>query len=186
MVFVNVQTFANLTPLNLLLSVFLMLVCHEGEQKPLSILLSFVFVLGYLVELLGVHTGFPFGSYIYGSALGPRLFDIPLIIGLNWFLLVIGSGFLVTKFVLAKWLRVLLAAVLMVLVDIAIEAVAPNLNYWYWKDDVVPLMNYGGWFGVSLIMQVVFQNTVAGHTNKLAIPYLAVVAVFFILLNLAL
>ena len=39
---------------------------------------------GFAVEALGVATGFPFGRYAYGAALGPTLLGVPLVIPLAW------------------------------------------------------------------------------------------------------
>lgn len=39
---------------------------------------------GLVVEVVGVATGFPFGGYGYGGALGPKLAGVPLIIPLAW------------------------------------------------------------------------------------------------------
>lgn len=186
MTLIDTRAFSNLSMLNLLLSVLLMAVSHEGDDRRFSILFGITFFLGYLVEVLGVKTGFPFGEYEYGTALGPRVLEVPVIIGVNWFLMVMGSGFLVQKWLSNKWIKILAAALIMVAVDVAIEAVAPKLNYWHWQGAEAPFMNYLGWFAVAVIMQFFFQRTVASHTNKLAVPYIITVAVFFITLNLTL
>ncbi len=186
MSFIDIEVFAQLTPINLLLSVLLIGVSHRGGKGAFVVLLCSTVILGYFVEVLGVHTGFPFGNYTYGPAMWPKLLDVPVIIGVNWFLMVIASGFLALRISKYSWLQVILAAAIMVLLDMAIETVAPLLDYWYWEDGVVPLMNYLGWFGVALLMQLIFQGTVKRHTNKLAIPYLITVAVFFTLLNFTL
>jgi putative membrane protein len=35
-------------------------------------------------EAVGVHTGWPFGRYTYGSTLGPRVFGVPVVVPLAW------------------------------------------------------------------------------------------------------
>ena len=53
--------------------------------KPKQMLAFFlIFLLGFVVEVVGVQTGLIFGSYSYGATLGVKLFDTPLLIGLNW------------------------------------------------------------------------------------------------------
>ena len=42
----------------------------------LGIALSF----GFLIELMGLKTGWPFGTYKYDPSLGPQLFDVPLVV----------------------------------------------------------------------------------------------------------
>ena len=39
---------------------------------------------GLAVEVVGVHTGLPFGRYRYDSSLGPQLLHVPVIIALAW------------------------------------------------------------------------------------------------------
>jgi uncharacterized membrane protein len=43
--------------------------------------------LGLAAEILGVHTGFPFGDYVYSDSLGPRLAGVPIIVPLAWTML---------------------------------------------------------------------------------------------------
>jgi putative membrane protein len=42
--------------------------------------------------MLGVHTGILFGNYKYGNALGLKLNDVPILIGINWFIVVYACG----------------------------------------------------------------------------------------------
>jgi uncharacterized membrane protein len=58
----------------------------RGARVAAGLLLGTA-VPGYAVEVLGVHTGVPFGSYAYSSTLGPRLFGAPPLIGLAWTML---------------------------------------------------------------------------------------------------
>lgn len=172
--------------MNLLLSALLLVVCHEGDSKGITRVFLFSYILGYSIELLGIKTGFPFGNYYYGHSLGPRLFDVPLVIGVNWFLMVMGGGYLAKRVVQNKVARIIMAALFMVIVDFLIESIAPQLNYWYWKDDIVPFANFAGWFVVAILMQIVFFTFMSNSTNKLGIPYIVVVTVFFGMLNLTL
>ncbi|OAA28674.1 putative membrane protein [Frankia sp. EI5c] len=40
--------------------------------------------IGLAAESVGVHTGWPFGDYSYGSALGPKLAGVPVVVPLAW------------------------------------------------------------------------------------------------------
>ena len=79
--------FIAITPLNL---IFAALFLFYGRWPARRVLLTglAVFAASFLVEAVGVNTGKIFGSYSYGSALGPKLWNTPLIIGLNWFVLI--------------------------------------------------------------------------------------------------
>ncbi|MFW5803961.1 MAG: carotenoid biosynthesis protein [bacterium] len=83
------ELFQQITPLSLLFSFILLLIYHEGDEKTKFFVVSILIaIVGFLVEVLGVQTGIIFGSYQYGETLGPKLFQVPLIIGINWLMLV--------------------------------------------------------------------------------------------------
>ena len=92
------EDFVLLTPLNLLASLSLILWHHPKWDRPLSIFLLLCFFTGFLVELAGVQTGLIFGEYQYGEVLGWKIWGTPLIIGINWAMLVYASASSVNYF----------------------------------------------------------------------------------------
>ncbi len=86
---INYSTsFSRLTPLNLLLA-FALLVWNRPSSFRLALpALFFIFFGAFILEYMGVSTGLLFGDYAYGSALGPKLAQTPILIGLNWILVV--------------------------------------------------------------------------------------------------
>ena len=186
MLFIDTGMFASLSLYNLLLSLALLLVAHQGSKTSFILLFIPVFIIGYTIELLGVQTGYPFGIYHYGEALGPKLFGVPPIIGVNWFMLAMGAGFLAKRLTSKPWIQVVISSLFMVGVDIPIEQLASALDYWYWKDNHIPIQNFLGWFMIALIMQVLFWKFMEEEKNHLAISYLLVVGVFFVILNIGL
>ncbi len=123
-----------------------------------------VVVLSYLVETMGVNTGFPFGSYRYTDALFPRLpGSVPLAVMFAWILTVFGIyGWVKRSASARRGMSVktaLLGALLAMLLDLAIEPVAAHIvMYWEWfKPGLlnyygVPLENFGAWFVVACIL----------------------------------
>lgn len=81
------ELFIVITPLNLLFAALFLFYGIWPTRRVLFTGLA-VFAASFLVEAVGVNTGKIFGSYSYGSALGPRLWNTPVIIGLNWFVLI--------------------------------------------------------------------------------------------------
>jgi uncharacterized membrane protein len=57
-----------------------------GRLPALNLLLG-AGGLGLVAETIGVHTGFPFGTYAYADTLGPRLAGVPLVVPLAWTML---------------------------------------------------------------------------------------------------
>lgn len=183
MIFFDLEQFASLSMYNLLFSYLLIFLSQAKGRSEFIKLFIPVFLLGYFIEVLGVKTGFPFGTYVYGDALGVKLLDVPLIIGVNWFMLVMGAGYIVKSQFHSIWVRVIVAATIMVMVDYPIEQMASTLDYWSWEGDYIPVQNFVGWFAIALIMQWMFQKIMAKTENKLAPWYIVVVAVFFVMLN---
>ncbi|MFN7013146.1 MAG: carotenoid biosynthesis protein, partial [Bacteroidia bacterium] len=61
--------FLSLTPLNLLLTLVIFFWANESLHKNLILSFIITFIIGYGVEVAGVHTGVLFGIYKYCSAL---------------------------------------------------------------------------------------------------------------------
>jgi len=54
------------------------------KRTDFYISLIAVSIIGFLIEVIGVKTGYIFGRYYYGQSLGYHLLSVPLLIGLNW------------------------------------------------------------------------------------------------------
>ena len=79
--------FTEATPLNLMLCFMLLLFNLKINTRSLITLLI-CYTVGLSAEIIGVNFGFLFGQYQYGSTLGIKWMGVPLIIGINWCLLV--------------------------------------------------------------------------------------------------
>ncbi|MFT2009739.1 carotenoid biosynthesis protein [Pontibacter sp. 13R65] len=178
--------FQSLTPLNLLLTNALLFGFHRGWTGRFLLFAAVVFAAGFLAEVLGVHTGLLFGNYIYGETLGTKLWEVPLLIGLNWLMLVYATGNMVQKLPVHWLLKAIAGAILLVVIDYFLEPVAVTYDFWSWHADIIPLSNFIGWFGLSLLLHIWFQKMNFWKQNKMA-PYVYFVQLlFFIALNLLL
>lgn len=157
-----------LTPVNLLLSTYLLFVHHSGSKTQFMIGFFSCAAIGLVVEIMGVQTGFPFGNYQYGEPLGWKIFDTPWLIGLNWFLLSYVVYSWLSGFIQNTYLKIVIGAAALTCIDILIEPVAIELNYWSWQSASIPLQNYISWFFVALIMQSGLTMMIKNPTNKLA------------------
>ncbi len=167
-----------LTPFHLLIS-FWLLVWFAGGGQSLKSRLLLVYLLGMGVEMLGIHTGYPFGTFVYLEGLGPIIWDTPWMIGVNWAMLSLAAGQWVYSYVeeLPRWKRHLIAAALLVLVDFLLEPVAPSLRLWIFAGGA-GWMNYLGWFVTAWGMQAVLGDAVE-RPNSLAGVLLLCQAIFF-------
>jgi len=148
--------FLQLTPLNLLISSFILILSDSNTKKHLFSILILTFLVGFFIEVIGIHTGLIFGSYEYGATLGFKVFEVPLIIGLNWFLLTYVTHHFVHK-INSHLLAATIASLLMTATDVLIEPVAVKLSYWAWEGNEIPIHNYIGWFCISLLLHLLIR-----------------------------
>jgi putative membrane protein len=176
--------FTQLIPFSLLFSVALLLLYHTSYGWHFWLTFLLVFLGGYLVEVVGVRTGLLFGAYTYGENLGWKVFHTPLLIGINWTMLVYCSSYIAGKYVEPLYFRSIVAASLMVVYDFALEPAAIRLDMWSWEGGAVPLQNYLTWFLLAFAL-----NYLAGRRaftrgeNKVAAPLFLIQMVFFLLLD---
>ena len=131
-----------------------------------------------------MHTGRVFGEYAYGDVLGLKLLNVPLLIGLNWSMLVFAIGVPLHRLALPRWGKVLLASAAMVALDLLIEPVAIRLDFWTWAQGDVPVQNYLAWGGVSAVFFTLFFTLPVKRENPLARYVLLAQVLFFAGLNL--
>jgi putative membrane protein len=145
--------FTKLSPIHLSICFVLLAGSMKKKDSTFVATLLSCYIIGFSAEWIGVHTGYLFGNYGYGAVLGPKLDAIPLLIGINWYLLAISAHWLVSKFKQRMLVSVLLASAVMTGIDFLIEPVAVDLGFWTWQNNIIPWTNYLGWFLVSLPMQ---------------------------------
>lgn len=174
---VNPSYFKSLSPVNLLLSVAMVLLMAQQTKWQFYASLLLVAILGFLVEVLGVKTEVIFGSYYYGQSFGYKLFSVPLLIGINWaILLYCTSQF--SKFKNAT-INALFGAFLMVFLDYFIEQNASKFDFWYWKGAIIPLQNYIAWFVISFLLNLLVQKHLSQKPNLTAKAFYLVELAFF-------
>lgn len=178
--------FLSLTPFNLLLTlgIFFWANGHINQSMINSFIITFI--IGYGVEVAGVHTGVLFGNYQYGAALGLKLFEVPLMIGVNWFLLAIASSGIAEKVIKNSYARIFLASLLMVLLDVLIEPVAIQLDFWSWENGIIPLQNFVMWFITATVIQLILSKLKPTLNIVICFAVYSIQLVFFGILNLVL
>lgn len=178
------ELFLTITPFHLLLVFALLVIFQENKSMAFYRFMGIVFVSSYLVELVGVQTGIIFGNYSYGTALGFKVGDTPLLIGLLWFMLIQSIGVMLSGWKMNDYLKSLIGGIFMVGIDLLIEPVAMKLGFWSWEGNLIPLQNYLAWFIISFLFFMLFNKQAFKKKNKLA-PYVYwLQAAFFAVINL--
>lgn len=179
----NKEFFLAFTPINLFISFVLLFINQiQLEKKELNAALI-IFFVGMISEILGVNYGLIFGDYVYLDNLGFKILGVPVLIGANWIILTFITGSLSSYLVENKYLAMFFGAILMILLDLIIEPVAPLLGFWIFDLLTVPLQNYIGWFVIGLITQYVFHFNIIKKEYTFSINLLLVNVVFFAFLN---
>jgi putative membrane protein len=184
--------FSKLTPLNLLLTLLLMLWMHPDKGLFLYVNLAFIFIASFTLEFVGVNTGLIFGPYSYKESLGIKLGETPLLIGVNWIIVVYSSVHLVQtaskklKITLKPIPAALIAGSLMLLLDILIEPVAPTLDFWAFENLIVPIQNYTAWFFFGFMFCYWLIKSGLTTNNPMGWRVYAAQFIFFSILNFSL
>jgi uncharacterized membrane protein len=150
---------------------FVFALIHGGmlyRMRGVLIFVAICLVVGNIFENVGVRSGFPFGRYYFTDLMGPKIFAVPVFLGLayvgmaylSWTLgrVILGgarSPLAGERVVTAP----LVAALIMVAWDFSMEPVwSTVLHGWIWLEGGayfgVPVSNFLGWY---LTLYVIFQ-----------------------------
>ncbi len=139
-----------------------------------AVLLVVVTGLGGLAtEALGVSTGFPFGDYEYGDALGPALFGVPWVIPLAWTWMAWPAWLAAGVIVSSRPARVFVAGLGLASWDLFLDPQMVAEKYWTWSGSFtglpgvpdIPVGNYLGWLAVAVVMMALLSGVPPAGTD---------------------
>jgi len=172
-----------LTPFTLLVTGGLVLYfTNEISNKKFLMWLTLTYLITFSLEILGTHTGIIFGEYKYGATLGVKLFEVPLIIGFNWILIILGAIKLTSKISEKIFINALITGLFCVIFDLVLEPIAIKLDYWNWMERTIPLQNYLAWFLISFVFSVLLQKMKIEIKSNLIEKYVLTQFIFFLTL----
>ena len=123
-------------------------------------------------------------SLAIGAERGEVL-GVPFIIGIQWILLTFITGSFSSYFFSNnKFKAILFGTVLMVLLDVLIEPVAPEMGFWIFENLTAPLKNYFGWFLIGLPVQFVFHYGIDKKELTFSFNLLLIQFLFFGFMNI--
>ncbi|MBV8214796.1 MAG: carotenoid biosynthesis protein [Verrucomicrobia bacterium] len=155
--------------------------------------------VGIIFESLSLRTGFPFGQYEFTDLMGPRLFDLPVLLALAY----LGMGYLswVIGLLILRYENVPLSGAKLILLpavaslimttwDLSMEPVWADIDRaWVWRDGGafygVPITNFFGWLLTAYVFYQLFalylrrREVVSRPANnfRLAIPFFGLSAI---------
>ena len=176
---VNPSFFSPFTPYTLLLTCFVFLIHSPLADKKFIFAFFSIAFLGFIIEVIGVKTGFIFGKYSYGNGLGIKLLEVPLIISINWAILICAGIKIVSSIFVNKIKVLILAALLVTGIDLIIEQVAPKLDFWQFENGLPGLHNYLGWIGVTFFISYFFYRIIIKGNRTVSLIILILQIIFF-------
>jgi len=120
--------------------------------------LSIALLSTLVIEVIGVATGFPFGTYEYDpERLGLSALGVPLLIPFAWFMMLYPSWLISRDLFKSRFFAIPTAALLMSTWDLYLDPQMVNEGYWTWFIDgnatkTIPLTNFFGWFVSTAII----------------------------------
>lgn len=146
---------------------------YELGLKRAILFLVVSSIIGFLAEVLGTSTGFPFGKYYYTNFLGPKILGVPEVVPLVWFVIsyitlsIAYSSVTMMEKLNSRSLAglALFSAFGAVAWDFLIDPMFSSYGYWVWTGQFInfpelygiPLTNFVGWFVlITFIISVFF------------------------------
>lgn len=130
----------------------------------------------YVIEFIGVFTGYPYGHFAYGVNLGPMLFGhVPAALPL-FFLPLVVNAYLLCLLLLGNvagraLVRIPTVIVAVIAMDLALDPAAVSLGFWAYDAGGayydVPWTNYAGWV-LSAAVAVTVLDTAFDRSGLLA------------------
>jgi uncharacterized membrane protein len=150
-------------------------VVHAGLSRGMRLgagVLLLVAGAALAFEAVGLSTGFPYGSYSYGDALGPTLLGVPFLVPLAWLMMAWPSWVLahrLTRGRPGRALRVGVATAVFAGWDVILDPQMVQAGYWTWEHpspglpgiDTVPLTNLAGWLLAGAVLMSLLDRLVA-------------------------
>lgn len=166
---------------------------NELTKKKSIFILPVIFVVTLIIEIIGEKTGAIFGRYAYGDVLSYNIieiFNVPLIIGFNWVMVILSATALSSKITHNDILQIPVSGLIAVAFDYVLEPVAIRLGYWYWLDEFgftireILLENYLAWFLISSLFAFIIKRFNLNLKGNFLLYYFFSQLFFFQILNI--
>ncbi|TAF73358.1 MAG: carotenoid biosynthesis protein [Bacteroidetes bacterium] len=113
--------------------------------------------------------------------LGIGYWGVPFVIGVLWVSVSYACNQVsMNLFPHTTFVSIPAAAFLMTGFDYMIEPFAVRYGLWSWKNGVIPDFNYYTWFGISLILSLLYQKIVNEKSNSITAYFLLTQILFFV------
>ncbi|OAB47732.1 hypothetical protein PBAT_05435 [Paenibacillus antarcticus] len=132
---------------------------RNWKHGGLYLSIGLIWLSGVGIEMIGVQTGWPFGTYEYSDILGYRLLGVPFTLGFAWIAVVYNASLMsptIGRY--GKLVRALKVGLWTVILDLVLDPVAYHRSFWTWAEQGgfygVPWSNYLSWFIIGALMSL--------------------------------
>lgn len=175
--------FIELVPVHLAVITIILLVNHRPFNKSFFLFVTVAFITGFVAEWIGTATGILFGKYQYTGNLGPEVGDVPLLIGVLWAGLSYAVNSITSRIrIKSEALQIILPSCLMTGFDLLLEPFAIANELWAWEDGKIPLTNYNTWFGISILLSLLYHYIIKSDSNRVSLWFYGLQVIFFAVL----
>lgn len=176
--------FVKITPIHLIIISIVLF----WEKSILNVMFLAFFILcfavGFGAEVLGVNKHIIFGNYHYSSALSYSFMGVPFVIGLLWVSTTYACNQIsMSLFPHTQWISIFASALLMTGFDYMIEPFATKYGLWSWQNGIIPDLNYYSWFGIGIVVSLLYHKMVNDKSNSISSYFLLCQIVFFLVLK---
>ena len=162
-------------------------ILSQGFLYSISLFLL-IYLYAFAIELIGLHSHWPFGNYQYSSSLGYSLWKLPLIVPAAWIVMVYPIGTLIKR-IKSNW-SFLYGAIGLVIWDLFLDPLMVDAGRWQWLkvkpalffSKEIPLSNPVGWLlsGIGLMALISKFPMKRRKTNpSFWVPYLLIIWTIF-------
>ena len=137
-------------------------------------------LFGLGIEVLGVHTGWPFGVYEYDPSLGMQLFGVPLVVPFAWVMMV-HPALVAARRIANTWVF-LYGGALLAAWDLFLDPQMVAAGRWKWEvtgshvpfTPDIPLSNPFGWLLAGIIIIALLHKVLPRERRKESASLVAV------------
>jgi len=149
----------------LILFLITLVAIYKNDKKSLWFFL-FAIIYAVIFENINIYLSQNvIGGYFYNPNFKLFILETPLFIILSWAMIIYSAQKITLALPIKKFTQPFIAALLVLLIDLSLDAIAIRLNFWTWRGYSltegfwgVPANNFLGWLLIAFTFFFVYQN----------------------------
>ncbi len=142
--------------------------------------LGFTLFFAFIVEVIGIRTGWPFGQYSYDGSLGYQILDVPIVVPFAW-VMISHPLLIASRRVAPRWVFLYGGFSLMAW-DLFLEPQMVSAGRWTWVfsgphvpyQKEIPLSNAFGWLLSGIALMAILHMILPKERRKIGASFAAV------------